>query len=84
MHQLEHFDNKIIRIDRLEQHLASLEQQTQALDDIARSPVVVGNVFENGAHFTEIRLGTTEVKLRRLRVAEDGGERLIQFVGDGT
>ena len=59
---------------------AALEQGAHALDDPARPLVVGADVGENGADLVEIRRGLLQVHLRRLGVAQNRRERLIDLV----
>ena len=63
------------RVERL-----PLEQPAHAVDDVARALVVVADVGKNRADFVEVRRWVLQEELRRLRVAQDRRERLIDLV----
>ena len=57
-----------------------LEQSAHPVDDGARALVVLADVGKNGADFVEVRRCVLQEQLRRLRVAQDRAERLIDLV----
>ena len=52
------------------------------MDDFAGALVLVHDVRKDFAHLVEVNIVMREEALGRLGVAEDGGERLIQFMGE--
>ena len=80
----EHLAHQLVRVERLELGLAALEQRAQPPDHLARALVGGDDVLQDLRE--DLRLGglVGEEVLRRLRVAEDRGERLVQLVGDAA
>ncbi len=58
-----------------------LQQAAQAIDHGPRPLVIFPDVGDDLANFREVRLLLLEIKFRRLRIAQDRAERLVQFVG---
>ena len=62
---------------------APLEEPTQPLDYVAGTLVVLANIGEDCAQFVEVWRFVLQKKLRRLGVAQDRAERLVQLVREG-
>src|SRR5262249_60492404 len=56
------------------------DQRPHPLDDLAGTTVVLDNVFENLLHFLQIRGIGGQEALGRLRITQNGRERLIQLM----
>ena len=78
--EFQHLDHDFIDIERLLLDLAFLQEQPQPPDDFARALVLGHDVGENLPHLRKIGRVLREIMLGRLRIAEDGGERLVQLV----
>ncbi len=78
--ELKHLLHDLIHIERLALHLALFQKRAQAPDDLAGMLVGVHDVAQNFLQLCAVDLRTREEALRRLRIAEDCGQRLVEFV----
>src|SRR5512138_430684 len=78
--KLERLMNRFRQIEPLRVSVASPQHLAQAPDELAGALVARNDVIDNRAHFLEIHGLLREVVLRRLRVAQDRRERLIELV----
>ncbi len=60
-----------------------VEHGAEVVDHRSGAFVVTDDVFERGLDFPEVEVVRAEVSAGRLGVAQDGGERLVEFVGEG-
>ena len=84
VHEQENFVHALRYINRLSVQLAFLEEKAEAANDLAGTLHLVDDVAENLPQLVKICRVTGQETLRGLGVAENGGQRLIQFVGDRT
>ena len=59
------------------------DQFTHPADYFSRATIVLDDVVQNLTHLSEVGRIGREQTLRRLGIAANGGERLIQFMGQG-
>src|SRR5512139_4095110 len=57
------------------------QEQAQSLNNLVGAPVVRDYVLEDISDFLEVRLILGEKAEGRLRIAHDGGKRLVEFMG---
>ena len=62
-------------LDRL-----SPEQGAHPVDDLARAPIVLADVVDDRADLVEVRRRMLHEQRRRLGIAQDGAERLVDLV----
>jgi hypothetical protein len=74
---------EIVEHQRNTDEVSLLEQSPYAQDDLARAPVVTDDVGDTRAQLLEIRRRGGQQPGRRLRVEEDGRQRLVQLVSEG-
>ena len=65
-------------------HLAIFQKLAQAADDLASVLLGLDDVAEDFRQLRAVDLGAGEETQRRLGIAEDGGEGLVQLVGERT
>ena len=82
--QPQNFHGHFIDIGRLKLRFALLEQHAEPADHLARPVIVDDDVIQNLANLGQIDDFFCQYPLRRLRVAEDRGQRLVQFMGQGA
>src|SRR5262245_5509700 len=83
-HDVEHFADQRVDLERAELRLAALEQRAQAVDHVACALIGDDDVVQDlGQHLRGPGLVGEEV-LRGLRVGEDRGQRLVELVGDAA
>ena len=61
-----------------------LNQRTDVFDNACRSIAVANNVAQCIAYFVNVGLLAIEQSFCRLSISDDGEQRLIHFVGDGS
>jgi hypothetical protein len=59
---------------------AAFQQRPHPFNHAAGALVVLADVRENGADFFQVRFFFLEKNFRRLRIPQNGAERLVQFV----
>ena len=76
--------DQLVEINGLKFALALLEQAAQPLNDLSGAVILLHDVLQRTANFLEVRCFRRQQMERRLRIRQNRGERLIDFVGDRT
>ena len=79
-HQGDDFARQQVKVEAAAFDRPPLYQRAHPIDHFARAVVVLADVGQNSAHFVEVWRGLLEQQLPGLGVAQDGAERLVQFV----
>src|SRR5882762_5316408 len=80
--QLQHFAHELVGVQRLELRFAFFEQSAQPADDFSGAPVLGDDVAEYLAQLLGVDTALLEIVLGSLRIAQNGGERLVELVGE--
>ncbi len=80
----QHVVHHVADTQRLERHVAGFQEVTQATNHLAGADVIGDDVFEDVSNVLKVYGFLGEQAFRRLRVAENGRERLIQLVRKGA
>ena len=80
--QGQRFGHDLVQVDALERPLGRADHDTQAADDLAGALVLADDVAQDLAELLVAGLALGEEALRRLGVAENGGQRLVQLMGE--
>ena len=79
-HERHDVADDVAHIQSNDLELVPLEQRTHPVDNGARTLVVLDDVGKNRANLVEVRRCTLHEQLRRLGIAQDRAERLIDLV----
>jgi len=81
--QFQHFDDEIIEAGRFAHRGLLPDHRSEIVHHSAGAFVVPHDIVENRVQFVRITFAILEKAPRGLGIAENGGQRLIQFVGNG-
>ena len=85
VHELQHLARELVHVDAgvfLLAARALLHEQPQVMDELARALVLLGDLREDGTELRDVGGIGGEEAQRRLCIGEDGGERLVELVGE--
>ena len=84
MDQSQNFDDDVSEPERPRLDIGLLEERPQARDDFSGATVVVRDVFQYLLQVRAAGIVPLNHSLRRARIGEDRGERLIELVRQGA
>jgi hypothetical protein len=78
--QVDRVCREVVERERHADDLGPLQKSPRVTDYIARSLVIADDVVETRSHLLEFRLCAHQQAPRRLRIGEDGRQRLAHLV----
>ena len=76
--------DKVIDVDAFHLPLALFQKTAETMDDLAGAIVLMNNILKCIANFDKIRRILRQEMEGRLRIRQDRGERLVNFVRNGA